>query len=203
MKSFSYLEKLKIPWRNRASESMPDFIMGQLSLRNTKVFFSLPMPSVISACSVRLRLWNLRIPTQSKISLMMSDGLGSFFSSFRSLGRMLSTARSASSTKGCAWARSASASAFSCPMASASRSQPSLITATASASFFASMLDTSSLLSMALVAASAWVSLTSSWASATFMCSTSSAPWRRFSRPTCTRCCFCPTSSSFFLYSAW
>ena len=39
-------------------------------------------------------------------TLMMSLGLPSFFSSLRSLGLMELTARSASSTKGCALARS-------------------------------------------------------------------------------------------------
>ena len=67
------------------------------------------MPIVTSQSSTLLSFSIFRMPTTSKINLMMSDGFWSFLSSLRSLGLMELTARSASSTNGCAFARSFSA----------------------------------------------------------------------------------------------
>ena len=69
--------------RKRESASMPPCMFLNESLMNVKVFFSLPMPSVISAGSTLLSGSILSRPTQSKMSLMMSDGFWSFLSSFK------------------------------------------------------------------------------------------------------------------------
>ena len=79
-----------------------------------------------AAAGTAYALQRLGIPiiyTASQIPIIGhpgSDGLPNFFNSFKSLGLILPTARSASSTKGCAFDKSSSASAFSPAILSAS-----------------------------------------------------------------------------------
>ena len=110
------------------------------------------------------------------------------------------TARSASSTKGCAFAKSSSASAFSPAILSASNSHTSLIFATASASFLASMELRSNLLNILFVDSSATLNLISSSAKTTFIFSTSFAPDANFSKPISTRLALVRISPYFLAY---
>lgn len=107
--------------KNRVSANNPDWTSLKLSLMNMNVFFSLPTPKVTSAGSTRTNGPIFNKLTQSKINLMMvAAPAPNFFNSFKSCALMEFAALSASSKKGCALAKSSSASAFSPAIRSAS-----------------------------------------------------------------------------------
>mmetsp|Transcript_2079 Transcript_2079/g.4904 ORF Transcript_2079/g.4904 Transcript_2079/m.4904 type:complete len:215 (+) Transcript_2079:3977-4621(+) len=136
----------------------------------------------------------------SKTIWMMMAGLANFFTSPMSAGLMERIAVSASSTKGCALARSAMQVDFSAPMRVASAMHLFLIVPTLSDSLLASAEDISRLASILFVSSVATSSLICSSASTFFMSSTSCAPWMSFCSPRFTRPSFWFTSSSFILY---
>ena len=97
IKSFSFVEKLIIICKNLVSARIPPCTILYESFKNINVFLSLPTPNVVSCGSTLINGAIFNILTQSKINLMISDGLPSFFSSLRSFGLIEFTARSASS----------------------------------------------------------------------------------------------------------
>ena len=62
----------------------PPIFVKNYTLRKGRVCFSFPMPIVISSTCTGCTFSIFSSPTQSKISLITSDGFCSFFNSFRS-----------------------------------------------------------------------------------------------------------------------
>mmetsp|Transcript_41540 Transcript_41540/g.53586 ORF Transcript_41540/g.53586 Transcript_41540/m.53586 type:complete len:200 (-) Transcript_41540:152-751(-) len=183
--------------KNLVSDNIPACINLKESLKNGKVLLSLPIPKVISFNSILFNFSFFKIPTQSKISFIISDGFCSFLSSFKSFGFTEFTALSASSTKGCACAKSSSATFFSAAIRFASTWHNSRILPTASDSFLAFIDDFCNCPNIRVVASSALLSFKSSCAKPIFISSTSSAPFSSFSKPVPTLIAF--NSNSFIL----